>query len=127
MESGTNTVVFINNIDEETNSNPYYRRVLSTTDRTQVVVMSLKPGREIGEEIHSADQFIKVESGTAIVKISNIVGDEKLTRTFKLLPGYSIVIPENTYHNIINNEQKPLQLYTIYTPPQHKPGTLEAN
>lgn len=125
MNSGTNAAVFINNIDEETHSNRYYRKVLYTTDRTQVVLMSLKSGVEIGLEIHPADQFIKVESGVATAKIVNIVGSEKIERTFTLFPGYSITIPENTYHNIINHDNALLQLYTIYTPPQHSPGQIE--
>lgn len=112
--------VFITNIEDETLNNKNYRKVLYTSTNLhgmQLVVMSLKPGEEIGMEKHSsADQFIRIEQGEAIVEIGKT---KKMI--YKLDVNDSILIPAGTWHNLINsNDHYPLKLYTLYTPPQHK-------
>lgn len=109
---------FVVNIETKTLKNEYFRQVLSTTQHCQVVVMSLLPSEQIGMEVHPVvDQFIRVEKGegTAILH-----GKE-----FRLSDGYALVVPAGTVHNIINtSKENPLKLYTIYSPPHHKDGTL---
>lgn len=100
------------NIEKETNKNTYYRKVIATTPNMQLVLMSLKPGQDIGLEVHPyITQFIRVEKGEGVA----IIGDEE----YNLINGDAVIIPLNTKHNIINNTKKVLKLYTIYSGPNH--------
>jgi len=108
---------FIVNIEEETIKNEDYRRVLYTGRYSQLVVMNIAPGDEIGNEIHGLDQFIRIEEGEAKVILNNTDENE-------IKDDYAIVIPANTWHNVINTGDKPLKLYTVYSPPEHKNGTI---
>lgn len=109
---------FYVDIEKRTRENDYFREVLFTTPLSQLVVMSLQPGEEIGLEVHSeTDQFIRVEEGEGKVSLH---GAE-----YELRDGSAIVIPAGTEHNIINTSpKKALKLYTIYTPPNHPGGTI---
>ena len=111
---------FITNIEEQTEENSAFRQVLYTTAKTQLVLMSLQPGEEIGEETHDdKDQFIRVEEGTGLAKL----GDEE----YALDEGSAVVIPAGLTHNIINSsDDEDLKLYTIYSPPEHKDGIVKA-
>ncbi len=109
---------YITNIERETLENDYFRKVLYTTERSQLVVMALKPGEEIGMEVHEThDQFIRIEQGEALVSLDGVetaVKDDD-----------AIVIPAGTQHNVTNtSEDTDLKLYTIYTPPEHPDGTI---
>lgn len=110
-------------LDNLTISNSYYRRVLQTDDNMQLVLMNLLPKQDIGMEIHkNTTQFIKVENGQGQV----ILGKDEMKLTMKIKQGESIMIPAGTYHNIINTSTKnPLQLYTIYSPPNHPAGLVQ--
>ncbi len=106
---------YIKNIEEETKNNSYFRKVLYTAKNSQLVVMSLKPGEEIGEEVHELDQFIRIEEGKGVAILDGIetpVEDD-----------VAIVIPARTKHNVINTSEEDMKLYTIYSPPEHKDGT----
>ena len=108
---------YITNIEKETLENNFFRKVLFTAPNSQLVVMSLKPGEEIGMEVHHLDQFIRVESGKAKVILD---GEES-----ELEDDFVVVIPAGTEHNVINeSEDKDLKLYTIYSPPEHPNGTV---
>lgn len=108
---------FVLNLEKETIENNFFRKVLLTTSNQQLVLMSLNPMEDIGQEIHSLDQFIKVESGSGIVVLN---GQE-----VPFFEGYSINIPKGTTHNILNTSQtEKLKLYTIYSPPNHKEGVI---
>jgi len=106
------------NIEEKTLANDNFREVLYTTARSQLVVMTLQPGEEIGRERHEGhDQFIRVEAGEGVA----ILDGEK----HALADGVAIVIPAGTEHNVINTSQtEPMRLYTIYTPPEHPDGIV---
>ncbi len=106
------------NIEDETKENNDYRRVLYTSKHSQLVVMSIEPGDEIGEEIHELDQFIRVEKGKAKVVLNKT--DER-----EVEDDWAVVIPAGVWHNVINTGDKPLKLYTIYTPPEHKDGVVQ--
>ncbi len=109
---------YVTNIENGTLENEDYRRVLFTGRNTQLVLMKLKPGEEIGREIHEEhDQFIRVESGVGSV----ILNGEK----HPLADGTAVVIPAGVEHNVINTStDEPLRLYTLYSPPEHPDGTV---
>lgn len=107
------------NLEKETLENKNYRKVIYTNPGgMQLVLMSLKPGEDIGLEVHyDIDQFIRVEAGNGLAIINN--------QKYDLSDGYSIMIPKGSNHNIINNGTKELKLYTIYSPPEHSHGKTE--
>lgn len=108
---------YITNIEQASLENEYFRKVLYTDTHVQLVVMSLKPNEDIGEEVHQLDQFIRVEQGTGK---SVLDGVEHV-----LEDGSAIVIPQGTRHNIINtSSSESMKLYTVYAPPNHKDGTI---
>lgn len=116
-------------IKEMTIQNTDFRRVIFTVpDNFQLVLMSLKPLEIIPFETHKkATQFIRVEKGKATVEMESPPGSKNY-KTVELGDGGFVVIPPNTRHEVRNTDTKNrLQLYTIYTPPQHKPGTVEKN
>lgn len=110
---------FFTELEKETEKNSYFRKVIFTGEHLQLVLMSLKVGEEIGDEIHpKVDQFFRVESGEA-----KFVINEKEEHIVKA--GGAAVIPAGTYHNVLNNSKtEPLQLYTVYAPPNHPDGTI---
>lgn len=107
---------FNKNVAELARKNSNFREVLCTTGRTQLVLMSLKVGEDIGEEVHKADQIIICVDGQGEAVLN---GQRSAIR-----PGHAVEIPEGTKHNIINTGASELKIYTIYAPPQHKPGTV---
>lgn len=108
----------VTNIMEETLSNENFRKVLTTNEFSQLVVMSLQPGEEIGTEIHNhIDQFIRIEQGTGQAILDG--------ETFSIADDFAIVIPGGTEHNIINtSETEVMKLYIIYSPAEHADGTI---
>ena len=111
--------VFVGNIEELTLKNNSYRKVIFTTITQQLVVMSLLPREEIGSEHHPhTTQFIRIESGQGEAILNGI--------KYELSDNMALTIPPGTEHNIINtSDNLPLKLYTIYSPPEHEPDTLE--
>jgi len=109
---------YLANIERATLDNLDYRRVLYTATNMQLVLMSIAPGDEIGEETHHLDQFIRIEQGSASVTldgVSHAVEDD-----------WAIVIPAGTRHNVVNTGILPLKLYSLYAPPEHRDGTVHA-
>ena len=96
--------------------NTDYRRVLYTAKNSQLVLMSLAPGEEIGEEVHALDQFIRVEQGTCKAVLNGVASD--------IGDGTAIVVPAGERHNILNSGAEDLKFYTVYAPPNHKDGTI---
>lgn len=108
----------ITNIEQATRENTDYRRVLYTAKHHQLVLMSLAPGEEIGEEVHQLDQFFRFEEGQGKVILDGVEHDVK--------DGDVVIVPEGATHNVINTGTVALKLYTIYAPPNHKDGTVHA-
>jgi mannose-6-phosphate isomerase-like protein (cupin superfamily) len=111
-------VGYVTNIEQDTLDNEDYRRVLFTGKNTQLVLMTLGPGEEIGRETHEEhDQFIRIEAGTGLAQLNreeHLLGD-----------GTAVVIPAGVEHNIVNTSStEPLRLYTLYSPPEHPDGTV---
>ena len=111
------------NIDRITKINPYFRTTLWTGTHLQLTLMSIQPKEDIGLERHpNLDQFIRIESGNALVKMGKNKNDLNYQRQAD--SNYAIIIPANTWHNIINIGEHPLKLYSVYAPPQHPFGTI---
>ena len=110
---------YVGAIERETLENTYFRRVLFTGKHTQLVVMCLQPGEEIGEEVHaSVDQFFRIEQGEA-----KFVFNEK--EEHRVHEADAVLVPAGTHHNVINvSKTTPLKLYTLYSPPNHPDGTV---
>ena len=108
---------YVENIEKLSLENDYFRKVLYTAKNSQLVIMSLKPGEDIGEEIHHLDQFLRCESGSGKAILNDI--------PHEISDGSAIVVPAGTKHNIINtSSDKPMKLYTVYSPPNHLDGTI---
>ena len=108
---------FVGSIEDRTAENRDFRRVLFTGPHLQLVLMTLQPGEDIGDEIHDdTDQFFRVESGKGEVWIDG--------QQARIHDGMAIVIPAGAHHNVKNTGPKPLHLYTLYAPPHHADGTV---
>jgi len=110
---------YVGPIEKQTLKNDYFRQVLFTGKHAQLVVMSLKPEEEIGNEVHkNVDQFFRIEQGEATFVLS---GKEKHVAK----DGDAVIVPAGTYHNVINTSKTTrLKLYTIYSPPNHPDKTV---
>lgn len=110
---------FVTNIEEETLANENFRKVLYTDERVQLVVMSITPEGDIGEEVHQLDQFLRIEEGEGKAVMD---GEEHV-----LASGSVVVVPAGAKHNITNTSRHDaLKLYTLYAPPNYPPGTIHA-
>ena len=108
---------YASDIERQTIENKDYRRVLFTAKHSQLVLMRLKPGEDIGAETHDLDQFFRFEAGNGVVVVNGV--------EHKVSNGDSIVIPQGCRHNVINTSAtEDLKLYSIYSPPNHKKGTV---
>ena len=107
---------FVQDIESHAIGNTDFRRVLYTAKHCQLVLMALKPKEEIGAEVHTLDQFFRVESGTGEAVLDGV-------RT-KIRAGFAVVVPAGSNHNIINTGEVPLKLYTLYSPPNHRDGVV---
>ena len=107
---------FVKDIESIAVKNEEFRRVLYTAKNCQLVVMALKPREEIGAEVHTLDQFFRVEEGTGEAILDG-------ART-ALKAGFAVIVPAGANHNIINTGSVPLKLYTIYAPPNHRDGVV---
>jgi mannose-6-phosphate isomerase-like protein (cupin superfamily) len=110
---------FVGDIEKLTEENEDFRRVLYTGRNLQLVLMSIGPGDAIGEEVHDdRDQFFRVEKGKGEVVIDG--------HRSKIKSDDAIVVPAGARHNVLNTGDKPLRLYTLYAPPEHRDGTVHA-
>ena len=110
------TDALVIDVKEQAKDNEFFRKTLFTTDRSQLVIMSLRPGEDIGEETHEADQLLYAVKGEGTALI------EGMKRTFE--KGDVLCVPAGTRHNVVNGGKEPMKLFTVYTPPQHAPGTI---
>ena len=107
---------YVTNIEKLSLENTNFRKILYTDKNSQLVLMSLLVGEEIGEEVHDVDQFLRVEKGTGTAILSDISHD--------LADGSVIIVPAGTKHNIINTGNDQMKLYTLYMPPHHTDGII---
>lgn len=108
---------YITNLEKDTQENTYFRKVLYTAKHSQLVLMCLQPQEEIGMEVHTLDQFFRIESGTGTCILDGVES--------QIADGSGIVVPAGTQHNLINtSETELMKLYTVYSPPDHRDGTV---
>jgi len=108
---------YVANIERLTLANNNFRRVLYTAKHSQLVLMSLLPGEDIGVEVHTVDQFFRVEQGTGRCIIN--------TQVYPIQNGSAIVVPAGARHNIINTSKTAkLKMYTVYSPANHRDGIV---
>ncbi len=105
---------YLGRLEDVTRKNSDFRRVMYTGRHSQLVLMCLRPGEEIGEETHeTVDQFFRIEAGKGIVVIDG--------KRHAVIDGSGVVVPAGARHNVINTSKKSvLRLYTIYSPPEHQ-------
>jgi len=108
---------YVIDLEKATAENNKFRQVLYTAENSQLVLMSLEPNQDSGEEVHELDQFIRVEKGegkAVLDGVEHVLGD-----------GYAVIIPAGTKHNIINgSDTNQMKLYTLYSPPEHRDGVI---
>lgn len=111
---------FVANIEKATLENTDFRRVLYTGKFSQLVLMCLKPGEEIGAEVHEdVDQFFRFEKGEGTVVIDGV--------SHPVRDGSAVIVPNGANHNVVNTSStEDLNLYTIYSPPEHQDGVVHA-
>ena len=108
---------FVGDIEKSTVKGSDFRHVLYTGKNMQLVLMALKPGEEIGEEVHhDRDQFFRIEQGEGEVRIDG--------RDTKIASNVAIIVPAGARHNIRNTGLEPMKLYTLYAPPEHADATV---
>jgi mannose-6-phosphate isomerase-like protein (cupin superfamily) len=106
----------ISNIEKISLENENFRKVLYTAKNSQLVLMSLLPGEEIGEEVHDVDQFLRIEAGFGKAVLNDVSYDIK--------DGSAILVPAGVKHNIISSDEISMKLYSIYMPPHHRDGIV---
>jgi mannose-6-phosphate isomerase-like protein (cupin superfamily) len=108
---------YCDDIEKLTLENENFRRVLYTGKNLQLVLMTLPPGCDIGEEVHEdRDQFFRIEEGRGTVYIDGAPN--------KVEDDFAVIVPAGALHNVVNDGDTPLRLYTIYGPPEHKDGVV---
>ncbi|MEI6057519.1 MAG: cupin domain-containing protein [bacterium] len=107
---------YVANIEKLSLENNNFRSVLYTDKNSQLVLMSLTIGEEIGVEIHDVDQFLRVEKGTGSAILNDI--------PHAITDGSVIIVPAGTKHNVINTGADSMKLYTLYMPPHHRDGVI---
>lgn len=107
---------FVQDIEGLAIRNDAFRKVIYTAKSCQLVLMALKPQEEIGAEVHQLDQFFRVEEGSGEVVLDGV-------RT-SIHAGFAVLVPAGAKHNIVNTGIKPLKLYTLYAPPNHRDGVV---
>lgn len=108
---------YVDDIERATLANADFRHVLYTGKHLQLVLMTLPPGCDIGEEVHEdRDQFFRIEEGEGVIRIDG--ADNKVE------DDYAVIVPAGARHNVINTGSEPLRLYTIYGPPEHRDGVV---
>jgi mannose-6-phosphate isomerase-like protein (cupin superfamily) len=109
---------FVDDIERLTKDNGDFRRVLYTGKNLQLVLMTLRPGEEIGEEVHDdRDQFFRIEDGEGEVLIDGA--------RHRVEDDDAIIVPAGARHNVVNTGNSPLKLYTLYGPPEHRDGVVQ--
>lgn len=107
---------YTTNIETLSLENDNFRKVLYTDKNSQLVIMSLLPSEDIGEEVHDVDQFLRIERGAGVAILNDISHD--------IADGSVIIVPAGTKHNIINSASGSMKLYSLYMPPHHRDGVI---
>ena len=116
---------WVGHIESVTLDNDAFRRVLFTGDHTQLTVMHLAPGEDIGREVHpDRDQFLRLEQGRARLELGRT--RDSVDETHDVEEDWAFIVPAGTWHNVVNTGDGDLRLYSLYSPPEHPDGTVHA-
>ena len=122
-EDGVATLAWVNDIEEVTLANDNFRTVVYTGEHTQLTVMRLGPGEEIGWEAHPhLDQFLRIEQGEARLELGR--DEAQVDERHELSDDWAIIVPAGVWHNVINTGSEDVKLYSLYSPPEHPAGTV---
>src|SRR5918993_3663494 len=119
----TTALAWIADIEAATLANTDFRRVLFTRSHLQLTVMSIPVGESVGWEMHDhLDQFLRVEAGRGTLKLGR--AEDDVAETYPVEDDWAMIIPAGTWHDVVNDSDAPLQLYSLYAPPEHPDGTV---
>ena len=114
---------WVADIEQATLENTTFRTVLFTGEHTQLTVMRLAPGEDIGREAHShLDQFLRIEEGRARVELGR--SEDAVDETYDVEDDWAIIVPAGIWHNVVNTGASEVKLYSLYSPPEHPDGTV---
>lgn len=114
---------WVGNIDEITLANDTFRTVVHTGAHTQLTVMRLEPGEDIGWERHAhLDQFLRIEAGSARVEFGR--DEDAVDETHEVEDDWAFIVPAGVWHNVVNVGDEDVKLYSLYSPPEHPDGTV---
>jgi mannose-6-phosphate isomerase-like protein (cupin superfamily) len=114
---------WVGDVERATLENDTFRTVLFTGAHTQLTVMSLAPGEDIGREAHDhGDQFLRIELGSARIELGTT--EDRVDETYEVGDAWAAVIPAGVWHNVVNTGDGELKLYSLYSPPEHPDGTV---
>lgn len=114
---------WVGNIEQQTLDNDTFRTVAYTGAHTQLTLMRLAPGEDIGREAHPhLDQFLRVESGRGRVELGE--SGDRIEETYEVGPDWAVIVPAGVWHNLVNTGDDELKLYSLYSPPEHPDGTV---
>jgi len=123
MAARTKIGAWVADIEQVTLDNDTFRTVLYTGTHTQLTVMCLHTGEEIGREVHGhLDQFLRIEQGTGRLELGP--DEETISETHDVADDWALIIPAGTWHNVVNTGDGDLKLYSLYSPPEHPDGTV---
>jgi mannose-6-phosphate isomerase-like protein (cupin superfamily) len=121
--SNPSSIGWVGDIEDVTKANTTFRTVVHTAKHLQLTVMSLAVGDNVGWEMHdNLDQFLRIESGTGTLKLGTSADD--VAEEHPVADDWAMIIPAGTWHDVVNDGDNELKLYSIYTPPDHPPGTV---
>jgi mannose-6-phosphate isomerase-like protein (cupin superfamily) len=122
-EEAAEMLGWIGDIERETLENTTFRTVVFTGEHTQLTVMSIEPGDDIGREVHPEhDQFLRIEQGTARVELSRSEND--VEQSHDAAAEWAVIVPAGIWHNVVNTGSDALKVYSLYSPPEHPDGTV---
>jgi mannose-6-phosphate isomerase-like protein (cupin superfamily) len=114
---------WVGDVERATLDNDTFRTVLFTGEHTQLTVMRLGPGEDIGREAHPhLDQFLRIEQGTARVELGR--SEDEVDETHEVEDDWAIIVPAGVWHNVVNTGPGDVKLYSLYSPPEHPDGTV---
>lgn len=114
---------WIGDIERETLENTTFRTVVFTGEHTQLTLMTIDPGDDIGREMHpDHDQFLRIEQGSAQVELSR--SEDAIDETHEAHADWAIIVPAGVWHNVVNTGEGALKVYSLYSPPEHADGTV---
>ena len=114
---------WVGDIERETLDNTTFRTVVFTGEHTQLTVMRLAPGEDIGREAHhDRDQFLRIEQGQARIELGRT--EDANDETHEVADDWAVIVPAGVWHNVVNTGSDELKLYSLYSPPEHPDGAV---